>query len=102
MARKLPTIAWYRFGTATLAAFDGLTLKTKKINSFFSVIIHEYITQVHYNNVLIDFIYLCVNQWENWGFPQSFWMFQQMLKTVLEVEPQVFFSGLLLKSISLQ
>ena len=48
------------------------------------------------------FIYLCVHQWGNWGFPQAFSTFQHMLKTILEAVPQVFFSGCFLKSISLQ
>ena len=67
--RNLPTFMWYLFGTATLVDFVSLTPKKGKKNMCFYVIIHEYITQLHYNYDLIRFIYLCVNQWRNWGFP---------------------------------
>ena len=45
------------------------------------------------------FIYLCVHQWGNWGFPQYFSTFQLMLKTILEAEPRVFLIACFLKII---
>ena len=98
--RKLPTVIWYLFGTATFVGFVVLTLKKNTLLLY--VIIHEYITLVHYNDGLIGFIYPFVRQWGNWGFPRAFLMFHHKLKTILKSEPQVFFSGFLLKRISLQ